>query len=74
MIASFQLSHVTLELTRLSDRHADVTTTMEASMDDSRDGVSYALQVESCTKLAQQLVIYSVSALLLYPACYKGTH
>ena len=47
MIASFQLSHVILESTRLSDGPCDATTSLDASVDDSRDGVSDALQVES---------------------------
>ena len=47
MIASFQLSHVILESTCLSDGPGDATTSLDASVDDSRDGVSDALQVES---------------------------
>ena len=43
VIASFQLSHVILESTRLSDGPGDATTSLDASVDDSRDedGTSY---------------------------------
>ncbi|KAI0211091.1 hypothetical protein LSAT2_004097 [Lamellibrachia satsuma] len=41
------LSHVILESTRLSDGPVDATTSLDASVDDSRDDVSDALQVEN---------------------------